>query len=513
MFYPFLMKNKLGFLLVLAAASLASCNHPLEPSTKSSSDAVNTSGSINPSSSNSEDDQIQAIYQLYLKNASEKGEEPLSYEDWLASIKGEKGDKGDKGEAGRGIVSIEKTSSIDNVDIYTITFTDGTTTTFTVTNGKDASESEEANLNLSFNLKEDGTYEVSKGEGFALAEIGIPSKHNGIAVTSIADKGFEKAPIEKIVLPSSITSIGESAFEGCSHLSGVYFPSGSTLKSIGARAFISCSSLQSFIFPESLESIGSQAYEGAGLANVELPDSVTSLGISAFANNTGLTNLKLSNALTRIPNSLVYGCSSLTSLSLPSSINNIGGWVFSKCSKLKTLNYDGTKEDWDKIGKGTDWNDPSYLLKVVFNNLKCEYWGKNGSGPLDSTTKSEWYLCGEGPAFTGGAPWTEASGLYLYTCSYTGSEKGILYSVTFGGGEIFYLTNGTETVGGDKITKALPLVLPSINTELPKFESYEDGTKIRCLMGGTYTVSLNQYGMVSFDGSLIPQIPREPIIC
>ena len=53
------------------------------------------------------------------------------------SAKGEKGDKGEAGEDGRGIVSIKLTSSEGNVDTYTITYTDGTTSTFTVTNGKD----------------------------------------------------------------------------------------------------------------------------------------------------------------------------------------------------------------------------------------------------------------------------------------------------------------------------------------------------------------------------------------
>ena len=55
-----------------------------------------------------------------------------TYEEWLESIKG---DKGDKGEIGNGISSIEKTATEGLVDTYTITFTDGTTTTFTVTNG------------------------------------------------------------------------------------------------------------------------------------------------------------------------------------------------------------------------------------------------------------------------------------------------------------------------------------------------------------------------------------------
>lgn len=55
--------------------------------------------------------------------------------------------KGNDGADGKGIVSVEKTSSDGNVDTYTITFTDGTTTTFTVTNGKDGKDAESDEIN------------------------------------------------------------------------------------------------------------------------------------------------------------------------------------------------------------------------------------------------------------------------------------------------------------------------------------------------------------------------------
>ena len=53
----------------------------------------------------------------------------------MRGLKGDKGDTGDTGDTGNGIVSVLKTGTEGLVDTYTITFTDGTTTTFTVTNG------------------------------------------------------------------------------------------------------------------------------------------------------------------------------------------------------------------------------------------------------------------------------------------------------------------------------------------------------------------------------------------
>ena len=53
----------------------------------------------------------------------------------VGTLKGDQGEQGETGETGVGIKSITKTSSINNVDTYTITFTDNSTKTFTVTNG------------------------------------------------------------------------------------------------------------------------------------------------------------------------------------------------------------------------------------------------------------------------------------------------------------------------------------------------------------------------------------------
>lgn len=74
-------------------------------------------------------------YEIFLlaKTAGYEG----TYEEWLASIKGEKGDPGKDGVS---ILSVEKTSTDGLVDTYTITLSNGLKTTFTVNNGKDGDE-------------------------------------------------------------------------------------------------------------------------------------------------------------------------------------------------------------------------------------------------------------------------------------------------------------------------------------------------------------------------------------
>ena len=86
--------KKNGFVFLLPAAllfTLGACS------------GSNSSKSTEPqqtSSINEEDASIREIYDLYVQNAIANGDAPLSYEEWLASIKGEKGDKGDKGDPG-----------------------------------------------------------------------------------------------------------------------------------------------------------------------------------------------------------------------------------------------------------------------------------------------------------------------------------------------------------------------------------------------------------------------------
>lgn len=86
--------------------------------------------------------QILGIYNTYVAYAEENGETPLSYEEWLESIKGENGKNGKDGingidgKDGVSIVKIEKTSSDGLIDTYTITYSNGDKATFTITNGK-----------------------------------------------------------------------------------------------------------------------------------------------------------------------------------------------------------------------------------------------------------------------------------------------------------------------------------------------------------------------------------------
>ena len=102
---------------------------------------------------------------------------------------------------------------------------------------------------------------------------------------------FRNQNIESYVIPSSVTSIGDRAFYGCSSLSEIVIPSSVT--GIGKDAFSRCVSLSEIVIPSSVTSIGKGAFSYCdSLSEIVIPSSVTSIGDSAFYNCKSLDNLK-----------------------------------------------------------------------------------------------------------------------------------------------------------------------------------------------------------------------------
>ena len=190
------------------------------------------------------------------------------------------------------------------------------------------------------------------------------------SVTSIGRYAFSGCKsLTSITIPDSVTSIGDYAFCSCENLTSITIPGSVT--SIGNYAFERCESLTSVIIPDSVTSIGSGAFSNCtSLTSIEvsgnnksyssadgvlfnkdktelitypagktdseyvIPNSVTSIGYSAFENCTSLTSVTIPNDVTSIGYGVFQGCTSLTSVTIPNSVTSIDSSAFSSCTSL-----------------------------------------------------------------------------------------------------------------------------------------------------------------------------------
>ena len=199
----------------------------------------------------------------------------------------------------------------------------------------------------------------------SLTDIVIPD-----SVTNIGDYAFWNCgSLTNIVIPNSVTSIGDNAFEYCFSLSNLIIPDGVT--SIGDGAFVGCTSLSSVVIPDSVSCIGNNAFWCCeSLTDIVIPNSVTSIGESAFYECSSLTEVVIPDSVTSIGDKAFFCCRSLTDIVIPESVVNLKGNPFCRWDgELKCLSpyfiYDNKvlfDKDKSKIIAFRDKNTTSYVI-------------------------------------------------------------------------------------------------------------------------------------------------------
>ena len=226
--------------------------------------------------------------------------------------------------------------------------------------------------------KLDGTYSIRKGTKIICDEafrwrkiIGCRSLKSLVipdSVTNIGDYAFSGCwSLSSVVIPDSVTSIGDYAFWNCRSLTDIVIPDSVT--SIGESAFKNCISLKSFEIPSSVSGIGFGAFDGCeSLTNIVIPDSVVNLKGNPFCRWDGelkclspyfiyynkvlfdkdkskiiafrdkdTTSYVIPDYVTSIGNGAFWGCESLTSIVVPECVTSIGDYAFVGCESLTDI--------------------------------------------------------------------------------------------------------------------------------------------------------------------------------
>ena len=154
-----------------------------------------------------------------------------------------------------------------------------------------------------------------------------------------------------LTIPEDITQLIDYTFYGCESLTSVTVPE--TVSNVGYYSFSRCTNLSNVTLADGLQRIDDRAFLGCTvLEEITVPESVTEIGAYAFS-ACGLTSFTVPESITEIGNGLFSDCTNLTTVNIHDGVNKIGWAAFTRCSSLTTVTIpDGVTQIQDGLFEG-----------------------------------------------------------------------------------------------------------------------------------------------------------------
>ncbi|MGN0522249.1 MAG: leucine-rich repeat domain-containing protein, partial [Eubacterium sp.] len=214
------------------------------------------------------------------------------------------------------------------------------------------------------------SYDSSTGK-LTISGSGEMKNYKSFYSTPWGEKDYD---IKSVTVTSGVKSIGDFAFEYCNNLTSLSLPK--TLTSIGKYAFYD-SSLSKATIPSGVKSVGAWAFASSDkLSSVTIPKSVTEMGSCVFCscpklksagnlssnanikfgwtdkipenafNQSALTSVTIPNSVTSIGNSAFCYCSNLKKITIPKNVTSIGTLAFYGCKSLTSISVDKNNKNY-----------------------------------------------------------------------------------------------------------------------------------------------------------------------
>ena len=298
----------------------------------------------------------------------------------------------------------------------------------------------------------------------------VPGEIDGKTVTAIDDEAFCRGldSIVKVVLPDSITAIGDGAFADCTGLTEVVLGSG--VKKIGREAFAGCSSLENLELPAAVTEIGEEAFARCSALTLSGGSDEWQMDGSSLYHGTELwfvsaagedKVLRVKEGTTRIAPAAAMGNGALRSVILPDSLTQIGERAFAGCENLSSPVIPGSvSEIGDLAFEGCTSIDKAVLPSSLKNLGSGAFAGTGVTGFLLAGDNSE-YAVEDGVLFSG---------------------KGkILYAYPAGAGRTLYRVPDTVTMiakGAFRGTDVRRVLLPETLTLIEE-DAFREAQNLR----------------------------------